>query len=139
MIYVIPGHTETVSAAAGINLDVAGISVIGLGAGSNRPTVTFTTAAAADLDIGAANVTVKNLLLLNDIDSQTAMVDVAADDFTMEDCELREGTAKQALIYINIGAANNDSDRCKIRNCRFYSATLGADSAIKLAQVQDGV
>ena len=35
VIYVMPGHTETVSAAAGINLDVAGISVIGLGAGGS--------------------------------------------------------------------------------------------------------
>src|SRR4051812_34369402 len=40
VIVVQPGHTETVSAAGGIACDVAGIYIIGLGAGTDRPQVT---------------------------------------------------------------------------------------------------
>src|SRR3990167_10978149 len=46
LIIVMPGHTETVTAAAGLDLDVAGITLIGVGNGSDRPTINFTTAVA---------------------------------------------------------------------------------------------
>ena len=37
IIVAMPGHVETVIAAAGLDLDVAGICILGLGAGSLRP------------------------------------------------------------------------------------------------------
>ena len=52
------GHTETVTAAGGLDLDVAGITIIGLGNGSDRPTVNFTTAVTADMDVDADNITI---------------------------------------------------------------------------------
>ena len=42
-IFVLPGHSETLTAAAGIDLDVAGISVVGLGRGTARPTIAMST------------------------------------------------------------------------------------------------
>lgn len=92
-IIVMPGHSETIGAAAGVDLDVAGITVIGLGRGSNRPTFTFATAITADIDIDAANVTLVNLLFVNGIDNLTAPIDVNAADFTMIDCETRDNNA----------------------------------------------
>ena len=50
VIYVLPGHAEVVSAAAGLALDVIGISVIGCGNGSLQPTITFDTDADADME-----------------------------------------------------------------------------------------
>ena len=41
IIYVAPGHAETVIAAAGLDFDVAGIEVIGFGVGTTRPTITI--------------------------------------------------------------------------------------------------
>lgn len=139
LIVVHEGHAETITGAAGIALDVAGVSIVGLGQGALRPTVTFGTAAAASCDISAASTRVSNILFLNDIDSQTAMINITADDVTIEGCEFREGSAKQALIFINIGAANNDADRTKIYGCKFVSVATGATSAISLTQLQDGV
>ena len=37
IIFVMPGHVETVTAAAGLDLDVAGITLVGLGNGNLRP------------------------------------------------------------------------------------------------------
>jgi hypothetical protein len=34
IIYVMPGHAEVVAAAAGLDLDVAGITIVGLGSGA---------------------------------------------------------------------------------------------------------
>lgn len=133
-IFVLPGHAETVSAAGGIDADVAGISIVGLGGGESRPVVTFATAEGADLDVDAANITIRNIVFKNNIDSQTAMIDVNAADFLMEDCELREGSAKQALIYVDVA-----EDRCTIRRCKIHSITAGADSGIKLAAAKDRI
>ena len=62
VIMVMPGHTETVSAAGGIAMDVAGVAVVGLGAGSLRPTITLDTAATASVTMSAANTTFKNCI-----------------------------------------------------------------------------
>lgn len=139
-IYVLPGHAETVIAAAGVAVDVAGISIIGVGTGDNRPTVTFTTDVAADLDVDSDDVTLANLIFVNGIDSQTAMIDVNADDFTIEDCEFREGAAAQALTYIDInGGGANACDRARVVNCRFDQTAAGGNQAIELGEVADQV
>src|SRR5256885_9730538 len=44
VIYVMPGHTETISTATALALDVAGVQVVGLGHWRLRPTLTLGTA-----------------------------------------------------------------------------------------------
>lgn len=140
IIVVAAGHAETISAAAGIDADVAGISIIGLGNGDNRPVITFATATAADIDIDAAEILIKNIVFKNNIDSQTIMIDVNAVGFTLEDCEFREGSSKQWLTCIDLdGGTANAVDRTTIRNCKFVSYAAGANNAIKLAEVADEV
>lgn len=62
-ILVMPGHTEAISAAGGITIDVAGINIIGLGEGTLRPTITFTTTTAATITWSAANCRLRNVIL----------------------------------------------------------------------------
>lgn len=112
IIIVAPGHTETVSAAAGLDLDVAGITIVGLGSGSLRPTITFDTATTADMDVGAANITVKNLLFVAGIDALVAPIDINAADFTLIDCETRDVTGSYQTVDWIVTDAN--ADRLKI-------------------------
>ena len=98
VIFAMPGHTETVTAAAGLDLDVAGISIVGLGSGSLRPTVNFTTATTADMDVDAANITLVNILFTAGFDALVAPIDVNAADFRMFDCELRDTTATYQTV-----------------------------------------
>ena len=140
IIVCLPGHAETISATVTCALSKIGISVIGLGVGAARPTLTFSTSTAATLTISGASITVKNLLLVNNIDSQVVMVDVNASGFVIEDCEFRESSAKQALTYVDInGGAANACDHTIIRRCKFTSVAAGADRAIELGEVADGV
>lgn len=89
IIYVLPGHTETISAAAGIAADVAGISIIGLGNARNRPTITLS-AAASDIDIDAANILLANMdIVMSGVsDGVTAGIDVNAADFTLSNVRI---------------------------------------------------
>ncbi len=61
-ILVLPGHAETIGddGDAWSNI-VAGVSIIGLGRGTARPTITFNHA-NAQLDIDVANVLIKNFI-----------------------------------------------------------------------------
>jgi len=92
IIYCAPGHVETVIAAAGLALDVAGVTIIFLGEGTNRAYITFTTAVTADMDVDAANVTMVNPRFIAGIDSLTGPIDVNAADFTIINGEWVDAT-----------------------------------------------
>jgi len=134
-IIVMPGHAETVSAASGIDFDVAGITLVGLGKGASRPTITHS-ATGSTLVIDAANTHIENLLFTPSAAS-TIIIDLNAADCTIKDCEFRMATAVTA-IDVDGGAANA-CDRTKIIGNIFDGSTDGPDEAIHLNEVADSV
>ena len=129
LILVKAGHTETVTAAGGLDLDVAGITIIGLGNGSDRPTVNFTTAVTADMDVGADNITISNFLFTGGIDALTGPIDVNAADFTMMDCETKDVTG-QATDFI---VADANANRLMIDGWTHRgAAAAGGASALQI-------
>lgn len=136
VIMVKPGHVETVTAAAGLDLDVAGIALVGLGSGSNRPQINFTTATTADMDVDAANITMVNFLFTGGIDALAAPIDVNAADFKLIDCEWRDVTGQATDVIL----ADANADRLLIDG-HFHNgaAAAGADSAIALVGMDNPV
>lgn len=128
-IYAMPGHVETVTAAAGLALDVAGIRIIGLGKGSNRCKINFTTVVGADMNVDAANITMKNILFTGGIDALTGPIDVNAADFSLIDCEYRDVTGQATDVIVS----DENADRLLIDGY-FHNgaAAAGANSAIVL-------
>ena len=92
VIAVRPGHTTTVSAAAGLDLDVAGITIVFLGNGTNRGTITFGTAVGADMDVDAANITLINPRFTAALDALTGPIDVNSANFRMFNATWEDGT-----------------------------------------------
>jgi hypothetical protein len=141
VIYVMPGHAETVAAAAGIDFDVAGITVIGIGKGSDRPTITMSVAAST-VHFDAANTYLKNFLFLVEHDC-TIVIDIDVADCTVESCEFRaktSSTAREWVTCIDInGGTANDCDRTRILGCIFRSPTVGASNCIGLDEVAANV
>lgn len=130
------GHTETVTAAAGLALDVAGIAIVGLGSGSDRPTINFTTATTADMDVDAANISMYNILFTGGIDALAGPIDVNAADFSMINCETRDVTG-QATDFI---VTDDACDRFLISNWKHLGASAaGADTAISIVGGDDWV
>lgn len=142
IIFVMPGHTETVTAAGGLDLDVAGITIYGIGHGSMRPTVNFTTATTADMDVDAANITIHNILFTGGIDALVAPIDINAADCRIVNCEWRDVTGQPVDTILtdanasrllldgwrhdgdtaagtNSAVAIVGGDRITIRNCWF--------------------
>lgn len=132
-ILVVPGHTETIVGAAGVNVNVAGVTIFGLGIGSMNPTFSFTTAVAASFDITAANVFVQNLTFTCGIDAQTAMVNVTAADVRFAGCVFNTNSATVGAILGILTAAT--SDRLSVNNCRFLGPAVNAGTTTT-AQIQ---
>ncbi len=116
-IYVMPGHAETVSAAAGLALDVAGITIIGLGDGTDTPTVTLDTIVSADVDVDAANVTIENIHFKSGFADVAVCLDVNATDFTCRRCRFTEAADDQNFKVCIQDAAAAASDRITVENC----------------------
>lgn len=139
IIYLMPGHAETIISAGGIDADVAGITIIGLGNGSNRPTLTFATATTADIDIDAANITIENVKFdFTGVDSIVAGIDVNAADFTLSRCEIVTATSgNQVLIAV---ITDSNANRMRVLDCYFRgSSNAGTTSAIQLSGSPDGI
>lgn len=124
--YVMPGHTEAVAAAGTITMDIAGIRVIGLGWGSNRPTFTWT-ATDATIAVSAASVEIKNILCQVTIDEVVKMWDWTGAYGVMDavDFNLAEA-AEEAIQFVYATSAATDF---RMRNCRHHQATAAAANA----------
>lgn len=132
-ILIANNHDETVITAGGITVSTNAVSIIGLGNGADRPTITFTTAVAASFNITGAEVLLKNIQFTCGIDAQTAMVNVTGTDAQFINCEFdtNSGTVG-AILGILTGAT---SDRLAIMNCRFLGPAVNSGTTTT-AQVQ---
>ena len=133
IIFIAPNHTETITAASGVNVNVAGVTIIGCGNGVDRPTFTLTTAVAASFDVTAASVSINNIVIVAGIDAITAMTNVSATDVSFNMCEYRTNNATMGAVLGILTAAT--SDRFIVNNCRFIGPAVNSGTTTT-AQIQ---
>ncbi len=141
VIFVMPGHAETIAAADGFDADVAGISIIGLGQGSSRPTFTFS-ATDSTAAIGAASVRLENLRFVAGISAVVVGLSIegTGDDSIVRGCEFYWGgtTGRDFVDSVIIAAG---AHRVTVEGCRFLAepAVAGAATGIKLSGASNNV
>lgn len=138
VILVLPGHAETVSAAGGLDLDIAGITIIGLGNGTLRPTITLDTADTADVDIDAANITIENVIFSANFADIAACIDVNADDFTLRKCHFQATATNMNFLVCVQDAAATASDRITIVGCTSHLVDASDTHFVNFAGTGDG-
>lgn len=129
VIIVLPGHAENIAAATSLVLDVAGVTVFGLGAGHLRPTLTFT-ATASRIPISADGVTVENILCVGGVADIVSGITVTGDDVTLRRVDMRSGSATlEFLQFLDVDAAA----RATIEGCKIIaSSTAGSNTGIRV-------
>lgn len=131
VVIVMPGHVETVSAAAGINLSKAGVYYIGMGFANTRPTITFATATTATLTVTAADVTLDNFVFTQTFDAIVSPIVVSAEGFTMRNCYSMTANASVQCTQMILTTAS--ASNMVIQNCRFEGTSdAGTTSAITI-------
>jgi len=131
IVYLMPGHAETLATAASIVLDVADVRIIGIGTGTNRPTFTIEGVVGTDIDFDAANVTMENIKFLNSTDGATGPLDINAAYCGVKDCFFLDEGADNTVDWIVIDA-NGDYFHC-VDCWNEGTATPGNDSFITMA------
>jgi hypothetical protein len=142
VIYVMPYHNEGLGDAQ-ITVDIAGVSIIGLGRGLARPRIDFDHANAS-IDITANGCRLKNLVLLPSITTILIGIDVAAavTDTLLEDIEVLPGEdgagADEFVLGIDIKAG---CSRTKITGLeyRMHASSAHANAGVSLTGQSDDV
>lgn len=134
-IFILPGHTETISNATALSLDVAGINIVGLGYGTMRPTFTLDTATTATIGVTAANIRMKNVVIVaNFADIVSAFTLGNAPGFTLEDVETRDTSS--ILNFLNVidtnTTTNNAADLTLLRHKHLGASATTATHIIKM-------
>jgi hypothetical protein len=132
IIMLKPGHAETVASAGAIAVDVAGVTIIGLGDGADRPTFTFS-ATASTITMSAASCVLKNILIKPSIDSVASPIVVSAANCTI-DVEVQDASATVECVsaILTTAAADNLDIKLKYRG---FLAGNACVSPIKLVGV----
>ena len=137
-IVVLPGHVEAVAAAAGLDLDVAGLRIIFLGEGSTRGTIRFGTAVGADMDVDAADITlgVKGMDLgprfLANLDALTGPIDVNAARFKLYGATWYDGTTINTTDCV---VADANADNMEIDDFEFVDGDAAGTQKQSFVQV----
>lgn len=101
-IIIAEGHSESyTTTGAKATFDVAGVNVIGLGSGSNRPTFSFGHTGAT-FTISAANITIENLLFVTAVDSVVTFATISGNDCALINCESRDVTDKEVVTDFTV-------------------------------------
>lgn len=120
VIMVKAGHVETIATDGGLTCDVAGVTIIGLGSSTSRPTLTVNTVAGAVVVVSAADIAFHNFLFLGNLSTLVACLEIAGDSCEVSNCEFRElGASAGMLTAITVGVADGDADYTHIHDCTF--------------------
>jgi len=97
-IFILPGHSESVTTATALSSLVAGTRIIGLGRGTNRGTFRWT-ATGAQWAISVANVEIAGIRLqLEGIAGIVKAVNITGIQTLIRDCDIEVGSATGASV-----------------------------------------
>jgi len=140
VILVHPGHAETISAAAAITFDVAGVTVIGMGVGNSRGTITLDTAATVDIDVTADDTQIHNLIFSMNYADVVEVFDLSAAGFVVNKCRFVDTAASMNFVDLIKGTTtNNECDRLEFTNNVVISPDTGNNGVLDIGGDIDGL
>ena len=143
MIVVLPNHVEDLGSGETIDFDVEGITVVGLGQRGERPRIDFNHATAS-VDVGANNVTIRNLTFRPSVTVVAKGIDIETDvtGTVIDSCEFLDGEAgdgtDEFVLSIALTSGNHDT---VIKDCTFrtHASCDGCTDAISIVAASNRV
>ena len=141
IIFIKPGHAETISSATALALDVAGVAIVGLGLGTKRPTFTLDTAATTTIAVSADNMAIVNCrFIANFLGITSAFTVAAAAFFTIDNCSFTDTSAILGFLSAVKTTVSTNSDFLQVSNCFIKSdATTKSVAPIVVLNTMTGL
>jgi len=139
IIYVKAGHAETISNATDLVASIAGVTIVGLGRGTSRPTLTFS-AAASSIAVTAANVTFQNFIMTANFADVAAAFTPTANDLVVSDVVFNNGGTN--LNWVNLAAVAttaNNSDGLTFNRCHYFEIDTAVEAVADIDVDIDGL
>lgn len=135
IIMVMPNHAETITGAGGIALDVAGVTVVGMGSYNQRPRFLMDGGTAVTATVTAADVTVQNMVFAGGHNGIVRCFNVTAPGFKAVDIEFEDNTTDEHFLvgFEFTSTTDNTADGATIIGCRWYSVDTGVTQFAKTA------
>lgn len=126
VIAVLPGHTETLSSATALALNVADVSIVGLGEGTSMPKITMDTGTTTTIPVSVANVTIENVIFsANFADIVSAFTLTTAKNFKLVGCKFEATATNMNFVSIvTTSTTNNAADGLTIEGCSWIEPDL---------------
>lgn len=124
-IIVGPGHVETIASASALTISKSNVSIIGVGNGALRPTLTWATLTTATCLISGNNVLIQNILCTSTVAALVKLFSITGADCTLDKVDYQEDGATDALQFALTTATG---DRLKITNCRWFRGVTAASA-----------
>lgn len=138
VIFVMQGHTETIVAAGGVTIAKAGVNIIGVGTGRNRPIFNWTTSTAGTFLISAANVYIENLVFSPvGVGAVVSAISITGADVFLNNCEMQISTGTNACVLGILTAAT--ATRLRIESCRFIGPATSTQTCTAAIQHEVGI
>lgn len=134
LIFVMPGHTETITGAGGVTMSKAGVSVIGMGFGSRRARFLMDAATTVTWAISGANCLVRNVVLASGHADVVAGIVVTAADVWLDGIEFVNNVVDENFLteIKATSTVDNNADGLKVTNCRAITVDASAVEFIEL-------
>lgn len=128
VILALPGYTETLTAA--FSLNKAGVSLIGIGQGSLRPTITVN-GAVDGISLDAASVRVQGInFAAPETDEATSMLNVTAAGCVIKD--IRGIGSKTSKNFVDCITLASGADDCVIDGVEIYNSVVAVNSFLSI-------
>ena len=122
-VFVMPKHAETITGSTA-TVRVSGVSIIGLGEGDDRPTVTLGTSTTARFATSGAHSTyIENLLFKVAVDACATPIFIESSECSIVNCEGESGAGTEPTDFIRL---TSDADYGIIDGFKYYHYTSPA-------------
>ncbi|MCD6162612.1 MAG: hypothetical protein J7K40_09400 [candidate division Zixibacteria bacterium] len=138
VILIKSNYYEEITTAADITVDIAGVTIIGMGRGSDMPMIDYG-AAAASVSIAADNVAMQNINFHANVPEVVVGVDIqdGVDYAALLGCKVDVETTATDEFFISI-QTNDASNFALIEGCDIDNGLGAAVHAIKFTKDTDG-
>lgn len=109
LIILAPNHAETITGAGGITADVAGVTILGLGYGGQRPRFLMDGGTAVTAVVSAADVVIQNVEFAAGHADIVTCFDVDATGFHLLDCVFADNIATENFLAIVTSGSATDN------------------------------
>ncbi len=127
VVVMLSGHAETVAAAGGITLSKAGITYVGLGNGTERPTFTFATLTTAAFLITGADISMSNFAATTSVDQIVSPFVVSGSHVAMTNWTWFDGSAVLEALRAVLTTATANDFLCDLTYHGYTTGTHGVN------------